>query len=129
MKIDATGKTSKLAAQVILEARKNLKQPEHMLEVALWFVGRDFPFWAEIANVPFADPLKIFQQMNVHNARILLSKLKNANLQNLPDGYSMKQVREAKSILVPLLYEIVSHGRAVRGTNKQHGSTRIRNSQ
>lgn len=122
MKVIPEARVSKLAADMILVAYRDLKTPETSLEAALWFMGKDFPFWAEIANIPYADPLNMFRKLGRRHARSLLSQL--ANRSDLPDGYTVEEYRSARKILVPILSDIANRGRIVKQAAEkvQHGT-------
>lgn len=50
-----------LAVQVCLRAIKELKGKDVFaaLDAFLWLASDDFPTWAEVAGIPFADPLTL----------------------------------------------------------------------
>lgn len=77
MKISEAAKTSKMAADMILVAVRDLKHPQTTLEAALWFMGEDFAFWAEIGNIPYASPEMVFKtQFAPRHARVLMARIR-----------------------------------------------------
>jgi hypothetical protein len=50
-----------LALAVVSQAIRDLKSNDVIkaVDAALWLMGDDFPTWAEIINIPFADGYKL----------------------------------------------------------------------
>lgn len=51
----------RLAANVCLKALDELRNsdPVKALDALMWVTSDDFPFWAEAAGLPFADPWQV----------------------------------------------------------------------
>ena len=65
-----------LAAAVIVEAIEDARSADirKALDATLWLVSADFPWWAEWAGMPVADPLKILT-----NGRARTASLRRSN--------------------------------------------------
>ena len=62
-----------LAAQVCLTALTEAKDPDPVkaLDAVMWLTSADdFPFWAECAGLPFADPLALLTGGNLNRIRV-----------------------------------------------------------
>ncbi len=62
----------RLAASVCLRAVDELRgsDPLKALDALLFLTGPDFPTWAEVANVPFADPIKLLTGGKLNRTRV-----------------------------------------------------------
>lgn len=77
MFISEAAKTSKLAVDLLLIAVRDLRRSKNTLEAALWFMGDDFGYWAEMANSPYLDPLNVFRaQLNPSRALVLMARMR-----------------------------------------------------
>ena len=61
----------RLAAQVVLKAIEEARAPDPLLalDAISWLAGSDFGLWAEVANIPFADPLELLTSGKVRTVR------------------------------------------------------------
>jgi hypothetical protein len=113
MKVVEEAKVSRLATDMILVAVRDLKTPETCLEAALWFVGRDFGFWAEAAGVSYLDPLSIFRSLKKRHARVLLARIRRVwkGYEALPpgSGYAWRDVLRLENKVSSILEGIAGH--------------------
>lgn len=60
-RVNEGAKLRRLAAHVLLQAMGDVRKPNPLdaVESFLWLTGPDFPIWAEVAGIPFADPISI----------------------------------------------------------------------
>jgi hypothetical protein len=111
MNISDAAKLTNMATDMLLVAIRDLKRGETTLESALWFVGPDFGYWAELANIPFVEPLQIFRaQLNPARALALMARIRRVlhGYESLPEdsGYTRGDVRRLAIIVSETLTEI-----------------------
>ena len=60
-----------LAAQVVLQAIEDAKAPDPLLALDAidWLTGNDFGLWAEVANIPFANPVELLTSGKARKAK------------------------------------------------------------
>ena len=78
MNISEAAKLRVLAAAMINNAffdLANTRKPVRALDAALWFFGDMFSFWAEVADLPFADPVMPFRRLGRLQAASLLEEI------------------------------------------------------
>jgi hypothetical protein len=123
MNISEAAKLRILAAAMINNAffdLANIRKPVRALDAALWFFGDYFPFWAEIADLPFADPVMPFRRLGRLQAASLLEEIERMEQTGempaeIVGGvvrheyyYSPGQVEALLSRAVPVLTEIIN---------------------
>lgn len=113
MKVSEAAKTSKMAVDMILVAVRDLRHAETTLEAALWFMGEDFGYWAEMANSPYLDPLRVFEaQLSPSRALVLMARIRRILIgyDVLPEesGYTKEDVKRLSEKVAKTLNAIAS---------------------
>lgn len=94
----------RLATDMLLGTLRDLKDPASTLECAVFLLSDEFSFYAELVNMPFADPLKAFQVLSCRQARELLSQIDSMQV----GDWDRAQIKAMKSRVAPVLKDIAN---------------------
>lgn len=122
MNISESAKIGRFAADMILVAVRDLKHPDTAVEAALWLFGPDYGFYAEVAGIPFVEPLTILRKsLHKYQARNLRSRIEKivnryqfTEVLGTESGYSRKDVLRLADLVMDELNRIA-------GPRKKHG--------
>lgn len=101
-----------LAAAVVNKAVKDSQSNDEILAIdaIYWLTGSDFPWWVEVAGLPFADPFKLlsdgkarFKTKARSTELVYREEHKEQDVLSVFEGLTPKQIKDLRTRIIPIL--------------------------